>query len=174
MISPRILLRARRYSITDIRFISIVIMHKKHSSRDYIIKHIDRKLIIRMRIFVIIFLVTLIIAIVDTIKFDVPIWLLPISLIVWGGIWLVAGRIQKIRFDQNAFKIISSMDRLWVFILILYIVVAILRKQIIWDRVTWYSVTVVTLWVVSGTMFGRTLAMRYAIKAILKTIGIMK
>ena len=82
MISPRILLRARRYSITDIRFISIVIMHKKHSSRDHIIKHIDRKLIIRMRIFVIIFLVTLIIAIVDTIKFDVPIWLLPISLIV--------------------------------------------------------------------------------------------
>lgn len=148
-------------------------MHKKTSKRDHIIKHIDRKLIIRMRIFVIIFFATLIIAIVDTIKFDVPMWLLPVALIVWGGIWLLAGRIQKITFDHDAFKIISRMDRLWVFILILYIAVAILRKQLIWDRVTWYSVTVVTLWVVSGTMFGRTLAMRYAIRTILKTIGII-
>ena len=149
-------------------------MNKKLSSRDQIIKHTDRKLIIRMRIFVIIFLITLILAIVDTARFNIPFWYLPVALIVWWWIGLIAGRIQKIAFDKDGFKIISSMDRLWVFILILYISVAILRTQLIWDRLVWNTATVVTLWVVSGTMFGRTLAMHYAIRTILKTIGIVK
>ena len=56
---------------------------KKH------IDKIDKKLITRMRIFVVVFLGTLIYTIVDTIRFDVPFWYIIVALLVGAATGLI-------------------------------------------------------------------------------------
>lgn len=134
------------------------------------IDKIDKKLIFRMRMFAVIFVLTLMYVVVDTFIYEVPFWYILIAFVVGMLTWLVLWRMQKITRDKDGYKIISRFDAIWVVILVMYIWFAIARHEIIADWVNSTAVTVVTVAVVNGTMLGRLLTMRLAIKHNLKQI----
>lgn len=57
-------------------------MEENISTRQHILKNTDRKLIVRMRIFAVIFLITFIIAMVETIVYKAPVRFIIISFVI--------------------------------------------------------------------------------------------
>lgn len=74
---------------------------------------------------------------------------------------------HKMSRDENAAKIIAKMDRTGLIILILYIGLAIARKQFLGYRVHGHDLLATTSAVATGNMVGRLITMRYGIKKVL-------
>lgn len=137
------------------------------NSRKEAVKHIDKKLLWRVRMYMAITFVMLCIVAYQTIRYDVNI-LIPIGcMIVWSIIWLVAGRMHKMSRDTDANKIVARMDRTGIIILVLYLCISFARRRLLGMRVHGPALLDATLAVVVGTMIGRLITMRYGIKKIL-------
>lgn len=74
---------------------------------------------------------------------------------------------HKMSRDKDASKIVARMDRIGVVILVVYIGLAIARKQLLGQRVHGHDLLSATLAIAAGTMIGRLITMRYGIKKIL-------
>ena len=144
------------------------------SKRRLLIKHTDKSLVFRLRLFLAISLVLLGIIIYDLIvsKITFPLALIGIGVGVLIG--LIAGRMFKIYWHEDKAKVVSRLDMLGIGILIFYIGFEIFREKIfgalIQDSLPWAF----TFAFFSGTMFGRFLTMGFNIRSILYSRGIFK
>lgn len=106
---------------------------------------VDRKLRIRLGIFVLIALVLLGLAAYDVVRGDLAWWEAVLTLVMGLGIGYLFGRAVKIRWHESEEKVITQMDLLGEFF-------------------TGAVLTAITLAAVSGILIGRFLGMRQNIR----------
>ncbi len=142
--------------------------------RDLIILHTDKKLLLRLRLFLVISLVMLGIIVYDFFQniISFPLAVTGIGLGVLIG--LVAGRMFKIHWHEEENKVVSRLDELGIVILILYIGFAIFRGRFFGTWIHGPLLTAFTFAFFSGTMFGRFMTMGFSIRSILYRRGIFR
>ena len=145
-----------------------------NNKRHLLIKHTDKSLMFRLRLFLTISLILLGIIIYDLIVGKITFSLAVLGIGVGIIIGLIAGRMFKIHWHEDKKKVVSKLDVLGIGILILYIFFEIFRGKIfgvlLQDSQTWTF----TFAFFSGTMFGRFLTMGFNIRSILYSRGILK
>lgn len=135
-------------------------------------KHIDVKLINRLRIFIIMYVALLAYMIYDISTHAFNPWLIIAAFIGGVIIGYLAGRMFDIRWHEETSKVVARLDKIGVIILILYIAFSVAREQIfsLWFQgafLTAFSLTFGT-----GAILGRLLMMSKNIKKVLTEKGL--
>lgn len=143
----------------------------KHKKK--IKKHIDKKILLRARIFALVFLVMSVLlardVIIDVISLPAALLALGFGLIVG----IIASRMFHLSWSRDGNKVIASLDTLGIIILLLYILFAFVRDDILNYIVHGKLVGAMSMALVTGSFLGQLIGMRNGIKGILKEEGII-
>lgn len=134
---------------------------------NFVKEHITFKLLTQLKIFAIIITIICWIAIYDIISWQINFFLVIVWLSLWMAIWLIAWRMSKIFWHPETQKVVSKIDILWVFILLVYIWIEILRNQLFELWIHWPELNVFWLIFLAGLMIWRVLSMIKNIKKVL-------
>ena len=137
------------------------------------IHHLDKKLVFRLRLFVIISILML-----GIVGYDIFVNVLSVEFAVLGVVVGVIGgilsaRMYHLSWDHDAKKIVSRLDVIGVIILVLYIVFVIFRSKLIGFFIQGSQVGAVGFSITAGVMIGRVVGTRGAIIRILEDRGII-
>jgi hypothetical protein len=144
------------------------------SSRKEVKKFVHKKLMFRLRRLAIFFVIVVGIIIYELITFKVAA-LIPISGFCIGIILgiLINQRMHRISWDADATKAVTKMDKLGIFILVVYLLFAIFRTWIFSHWLQGSTLTVFSLSVAAGGILGRLYSTRKKIRDILKDEGVL-
>ncbi|MGI4885437.1 MAG: hypothetical protein ACRYFR_10815 [Janthinobacterium lividum] len=131
-------------------------------------RFVHRKLIMRLRMFALVF--TGIVGAVgyQVVKFHAH--LLPVlgSVGLGLGLGLLVGRMAKVTWQEDAAQVVAKMDKLGGLILGLYLVVSLARWWVLGHWFAGHELTAVALSFTGGIMLGRLLFTRHAVVKALK------
>lgn len=136
-------------------------------------QHVERKLILRLRLFLVVFLL-----LVGIIAYEVHRAYLPAAACIGAmmmGVLVGAlfVRRKRIYWEEETARVIARMDRIGIVLLIAYIIFAILRHWLLHSWLRGNELTAFTLSLAAGAMFGRLLSIRSQIRQILKEKNII-
>ncbi|MES2223951.1 MAG: hypothetical protein V4469_03390 [Patescibacteria group bacterium] len=135
---------------------------------DHIQPHIEKKLLIRLYIFLFI-AIALVIYIIREIFVGDIFWLLALVGVCLGAvIGIVLGRLMGIAWHKETEKVISKMDTAGAIALVLFVVIDMSREWVFGHWIHGVSLSVFTLCVLAGALFGRFLGMRSSVFQVLK------
>jgi hypothetical protein len=134
-------------------------------------KHVDSKLIRRVRILVAILIVMTGILIYEVYISRIPAMLLILGIVSGVAIGFIAGRMFSIEWHVEKRKVIGRLDRLGIVVLVLYIAFSIARHFIFEYWLKGAVLSAFTISFVEGAMLGRILSMRLNIKRVLVDQG---
>jgi len=136
-------------------------------------KHIDNKIILRARIYALVFLVMLVLLCRDVFTgVSTFSWIFG-SLIVGILLGTLASRMFHLSWSKDSKKIIARLDSLGIVILIFYILFSLFRSDLVKVFVHGPMVGSVSMSLIAGSFFGQLLGMRDGIKGILRAEGII-
>ncbi|OZM71654.1 hypothetical protein CFN78_19245 [Amycolatopsis antarctica] len=127
--------------------------------------YIDRPIRVKARIFLLVFAVALVIAIVDAVRLGGPAWLFVLAGLVAGGaVGMFASRMTHLRWDGFARKVVGRIDAIGAVVLVLYLLFSVFRSRIVdlWVHGPVGGATSVA--VLAGVMAGQVLGIRYGLK----------
>jgi len=104
------------------------IFNKLHIGKELAKQHIDRKLRIRLRIYVVILMIMTEVSIYKLLSYTLNIWYVIIGLILWIWLGQIAGRIFTIVRHPGSEQVISHMDNRGIAILIIFILIELNKK----------------------------------------------
>lgn len=139
-----------------------------HNLRRKHLRHLDKRLKFRLRIYFIISIVMIGVVAFEVLTGKVNPSFALVGILLGVVIGVVAARIFLISWHKDAKKVISRLDVIGGAILVLYIVFAVFRGKIIGNFVQGNQVTGVSLAVVAGMMIGRVFGTGHQIVTILK------
>jgi len=131
-------------------------------------QHVERKLIIRLRIFFIVFIL-----LTGIIIYEVDRQYLPASACV-GAVMMgmlmgaVFVRRKRIYWEEETSRVIARMDRIGIGLLVIYIIFLITRHWILHQWLRGDELTAFSFSLAAGAMLGRLLSIRSQIRQILK------
>lgn len=136
---------------------------KEHPAK----KHIDRKLIFRIRIFYVIGII-----LTGLMLYDVLEGIIGIELSLGGfllGLFLgfIATRMFMIHWHEESAKVVSRFDTIGIIIMLFYVAFSASRAWIFGHWIHGYILTAFTYSTLAGIMIGRIVGMRIKIKNIL-------
>ena len=132
---------------------------------------VDKKLIFKLRLFIILFTGMLSISIYEAFQSYISFGWAIVGFIAGGAIGLLIGWGANVIWHEEANKVITKMDILSGVILVVYIIFAILRR---WIFRHWFSGNELSAFIFclsSGVMMGRFLSIRRQVVKILKAQG---
>lgn len=135
--------------------------------RSHAKQYIDKKLLMRTRIFCVMVVVMLGVVIVSMVETHINTWLAFVGIAGGFIIGLIAGRMFDIRWHPEASQVVGRLDRLGLVILILYIVFSISRNWIFGHWIHGPTLTSFTLAFVLGAILGRVTTTIKNIKKVL-------
>ena len=116
---------------------------------------------IKVRIYLIVFAVVGVLAVVDAARADRWTWLfLAGGLILGALVGIVASRMQRLDWDEFEHKAVGKFDAVGVVVLILYIVFSLNRSRITAAWVPAQHAPATSLAVLAGAMLGQVLGVR--------------
>lgn len=124
------------------------------TQNDYHAK-VDKKLIIRQRIFFVIISILVIICIMNTFAGKINFILAISGFALSSAVGLLLSRMFKIFWHQDKAKVVSQLDTMGVVLLILYIGIEIFRNWIFGHWLSGPVLTAFGLVVLTGLLFGR-------------------
>lgn len=138
-------------------------MDKQHTAR----KHIHKRLLMQLSIFALVTVVMF-----GIVVFDILTSVLSLSLAIVGiGIGLIVGfilgRMYIIRWHEESEKVIVSMDKTSIIIIILYIAFRVFEKSLFSPYINSTMLGAFTFSVLAGIMFGRFFSMGTKTKKVL-------
>ena len=135
-------------------------------------KYVDKKIIVRLRIFTAIFLIMVGIGVYDTIHGDLSLGLTLAALLGGLTIGLLVGRSSSVVWNEEAGKAITKMDVFGGVILVAYIVFAIFRNNIVSHWLTGPALSAFVMWLSGSIMLGRLITLRASILKVLRNQGL--
>ena len=145
----------------------------KKSRRHIARKHIDKKLLFRLRLFILITLVMLGFVTWDILQQTIGVELALVGIVIGITVGFLAGRMFAILWHEDTNKVVVRLDRIGVIILIAYILLAIGRRWVLGMWLQGPVLTAFSLSIIAGTMFGRLLSMGLQIRKVLRQQGIL-
>lgn len=144
-----------------------LLTHIKH--RRYIAKqHVERKLLIRLRIFAGIILIITGFIVRDIAMQHIGVGLALLGVALGLTIGLIAGRMFKIFWHTETQKVVSRLDRIGTIFLMLYIGVEVGKKWLFGYWLAGAELNAFGLVFLAGLLLGRLLTMASSVRKILK------
>jgi len=135
-------------------------------------KFVDKKLIFRLRLFAIIFLLMTAIGIYDIVIGNLHV-LVAIAALAGGiGIGLLVGRAMNVVWHEETNKAITKMDKFGIIILVSYIVFAVFRKKLLAHWLTGHQLSTFVIFLSAGIMLGRLITIRGRLYKVLQGQGL--
>lgn len=134
-------------------------------------KHVDTKLLRRLKILAIIVLIMTVVLVYDILTSHINILFIIIGLVVGIGIGIIVGRMFSIEWHVEDSKVISRLDLIGGIVLVIYIALSIFRSWIFAHWFTGAILSAFTISFVEGVMIGRILSLRFFIKKVLTEQG---
>ncbi len=135
--------------------------------------YLDRSLMNRIRLFIVIFLLMLVLIGYDIYDGTIGPVLSLAGFAVGLGIGFIISRIFKIHWHESLSKIAFRIDRMGTIILVIYSIFTILRNQIFGQFVNRPQIWAFVFAFLAGVFLGRLLSMYSSIKKILVEKGIV-
>jgi len=130
-------------------------------------EQIDRRLRIRLGIFLLIALVILGFIIRDVARGDIAWWLALLGIAVGVAIGTALGRLLTIKWHEGKEQAVSEMDIAGGIGIALYIVLELSKDWLLGHWVSGVALSTLSLAVLAGALFGRYLGMRISINRVL-------
>lgn len=130
-------------------------------------KHVDRRLLIRLRLFAVIILLIASVVLYDVLVGQIAPGLAALGLGIGTAVGFVAGRMFKILWHDEAQKVVSRLDKIGVIILLLYIAVEVGRKAFFGHWLAGAQLNAFSLAFLGGALLGRLLVMARGIRKVL-------
>lgn len=135
-------------------------------------RHLDKKLIFRLAIFIGIFFVMIVLISFNVFENKIGLLLASTGLVLGIGIGLASGRVFTIRWHQEDLKVVSRMDKIGFMFLVPYIVFSLFREKILMYWFHGVLLTAFTFSLIAGIMLGRIMYLFFHIKKTLAGEGI--
>lgn len=135
------------------------------------IQHIDKKLVKRLRIFVVILVIMSAALVYEVFVSGIHFLWVVLGLLLGAAVGFLAGRMFSIEWHTEESKVIGRLDRIGVAVLICYVGFSLARG---WIFAHWFTGTILSAFTfsfVEGAMLGRILSMRFNIKKVLTEQG---
>ena len=129
---------------------------------------VDRRLIIRQRIFLVIIVTLVTISIMNIVENKIGIFLGASGFLLSTAIGLALSRMFKIFWHAEKGKVISQLDTMGTILLVLYIGIEIFRKTLFSYWLSGAMLNAFGLIVLSGLLFGRFLGTHLKIQDVLQ------
>jgi hypothetical protein len=145
---------------------------KIKNRKEFAKEHLNKKLIQRLRIFIIMFIGLAGYIIYDIIRNKFNFLLMALAFVLGVIIGALAGRMFKIQWHEETEKVVAKLDTIGIVVLILYIAFSIARSRIFG---LWFHGPILTVFSFSfatGAILGRILSMASNIRKVLYTQGI--
>jgi hypothetical protein len=134
-------------------------------------EHIDKKLLTRMRIFVIILVIMTGALVYEVLVSGIhPLWIV-LGIVSGLIIGFIAGRMFSIEWHTEKSKVVARLDRFGIIVLILYIAFSVARHWIFEQWFAGAKLSAFTVSFIEGAMLGRILSMGFHIKKVLAEQG---
>lgn len=155
-------------------FERITIKMRGSNRRKIAREHVHRKLVFRLRMFLVIFMVM-----ISIIGYDIFSKIIGYPLAITGiGLGFVtgylAGRISRIVWHEETSKVIARMDKMGFVFLALYLAFSLSRRWIFGHWIHGAALTAFCFSVAAGIMAGRLMSTRTQIRNILKDQGLIQ
>lgn len=134
-------------------------------------EHIDKKLIRRIYLFIIIVLVMTMVLVYDVILSDVSIFLVILGLSIGFAIGTIVSRVFSVKWHTREKKVISRLDLIGGIVLMLYITLSIFRHWIFEHWFKGAKLSIFTVSFIEGVIIGRILGLYFSIRRILSKQG---
>jgi hypothetical protein len=147
-------------------------MNIKSSLKEHVDK-IDKKLVRRIRMLVIILLVMVGVLVYEILTSHINLFWVLLGIVSGLIVGLIVGRMFSIRWHEENEKVIGKLDVIGGIVLIIYLAVSIVRN---WIFAHWFVGAILTTFTISfvtGVMLGRILSLRFNIKRVLIEQGKM-
>lgn len=131
-------------------------------------KHIDRRLLIQLRLFMIISIVLLGVVGYDMVIGILSPWLALLGLLIGFGGGILAGRMLTIFWHEDDAKVVSRLDKTGLWILAVYIAFSVSRKYIAGIWIHGPALLAFTFATVAGVMAGRFIFMNLHVRKVLE------
>lgn len=136
-------------------------------------KRVDRRLLIRLRIYLLIFLAQIGVTIFNIFEHRIDFGIALIGVLTGTLIGAFVGRIYQLRWDEKTEKLIAKIDWIGGLVLILYIVYLFNRGLFIGRWVQADTLAVIGISITAGIMLGRIVFTRHGIRTSLMALGIL-
>ena len=124
-------------------------------------RDVDHSILMKLRIYVLVFLGTAAAAVVDAVRGTSLTWLfLAAGLMAGVVLGMVASRMQRLDWDSFEQRMVGRFDVLGVLVLLAYIAFALNRSRIVEAWVPAVHAPATSLAVLAGLMFGQVLGTR--------------
>lgn len=130
--------------------------------------YVERKLMIRLRIFVILFVVLVGIIIYEVVSSYIDVALAMGAFMMGMMLGAIFVRRKKISWHSETSKVIARMDKIGIVILVVYAIFWIARHWLFHHWFRGHTLTGFSLSFAAGAMLGRLLTMRSQIREILR------
>ena len=141
------------------------------SSRKY--QHIDRSLSIRLRMYCIIYLITLGMIIVDIFRHKISFGLAFGGILFGVLLGVVMSRTSRLSWDEEATKVVANIDWIGGIILAAYFVFMLGRDWFFGHWVRSATLAVFGISILVGKMFGRIFGIRRGIRKTLQALSFL-
>lgn len=142
--------------------------------RKRISHHVDKKVLMRARIFGVISIIFIGILLRDLFIGTISLLLLLISVGAGCLLGIVASRMYHLSWNHDGKKVVGRLDSLGVVILVGYMAFAFFRQQIVGYFVHGPMVGTAVVGLMAGLFVGQIIGVRNGVKGILKDEGIIK
>ncbi len=136
--------------------------------RTYSKEFVDKKIVFRLRMFLILFTVMLSIGIYDTSHSYITLTRALIAFIGGTGLGFVIGSASNVVWHEEASKVMMKMDIISGIVLGLYIIFAIFKRSIFHHWFSGNELSAFVLCLSAGIMLGRFISIRKQVIAVLK------
>lgn len=136
---------------------------KEHPAK----KHIDRRLIFRLRLFYVISILLIGLMLYDVFEGIIGIELVLGGFFLGAFIGLIANRMFVIHWHEERAQVVSRFDKVGIVILLLYVAFSISRRWLFGHWIQGSLLTAFTYDILAGVMIGRVAGMSLKIRNIL-------
>lgn len=139
-----------------------------------ITKHIDKRIIKRIRTYMIVLLVNLVIIVFEVVHgtFNIPLAIF--GIITGMVIGILVSRMYSLSWDEESNNVIDRMDWIGAVILVFYLIFLFNKTHLLEYLVHGYLLLTLSLSITVGTMLDRILNTRRSIDKVLKASNILK
>jgi hypothetical protein len=144
-------------------------MKKRDKSKT---QKIDKRLISRLRIYLIVMLVMLVVIVIEVLRGAFSIQWALLGIIIGILIGVVVARMYSLSWDEETNIVVGEIDRIGAVILVVYLIFIFTKSYFLGYAVQGANLFAIILGITTGTMLGRVLSTRQNINRILQAIEI--
>lgn len=131
---------------------------------------IDRRLRLRLRLYALLALVLLVIAVVEVARGQIGAPLAALGLLGGLAVGVVASRMVRIAWDEEAGAVIGRIDWIGAAVLVVYLAFSVLRTWLLGHWVAGAALGALSLDVATGVMLGRVLGTGRGVRRVLGSL----